>query len=260
MEKEKGASVIAYSGGDYPDRILYRLEREINRRFYPLMPEFILCRENIDPGKEWKFQEMELALENTQEAVYRKLVEDAFGEQFRKTENYRNITDLYRTILTLLANVYARQGLVLPNDISRGMQPMFLANYEGKDQIVEAVLSMAGQLNDKLKEAKEKSEIVENIIRYMKLHYREELTLTSLANEFFLAPTYLSRKFKNATNQTVMQFLEEYRIERAEELLRQSELPITEIANRVGYNDPNYFARAFKKIKGVTPKEYRKDR
>jgi len=117
----------------------------------------------------------------------------------------------------------------------------------------------ADQLNTAVREQQEKNEIVENVVQYIWNHYQEELTLTGLAHEFFLAPTYLARKFRNKKNISVMQFLEECRIRKAAELLKESELSITEVAGQVGYTDTNYFSRVFKKVHGKTPKDYRRD-
>ena len=79
-----------------------------------------------------------------------------------------------------------------------------------------------------------------------------------LANEFFLSPAYLSRKFSQTTGVSIMSYLEDYRINVATDLLKGSERSISEIADQVGYYDANYFTKIFKKVKGITPKEFRK--
>ncbi len=98
---------------------------------------------------------------------------------------------------------------------------------------------------------------MENILRYIDEHYMEDLSLSGLANEYFLAPTYLAKKFKDKTGQTVIQYLEKRRISSAKDLLIFSDRSISEIASMTGYNDSNYFARSFKKICGITPSEFR---
>lgn len=68
---------------------------------------------------------------------------------------------------------------------------------------------------------------------------------------------YFSRFFRTAYNRTFLEYLTSYRIERAEELLRQTDIPVREIAPRVGYTDANYFTKVFKRHCGCTPTDYR---
>ena len=67
----------------------------------------------------------------------------------------------------------------------------------------------------------------------------------------------MAKRFKEKKNSTVMQYLETIRMNRAKELLEDSGLSVTEIAQEVGYGDPNYFTRSFKKNCAKTPKQYR---
>lgn len=68
---------------------------------------------------------------------------------------------------------------------------------------------------------------------------------------------YFSRLFRTSYNQTFLEYLTAYRIDRAVELLQQTDIPVREIAVRVGYTDANYFTKVFKRHLGVTPTEYR---
>ncbi len=71
------------------------------------------------------------------------------------------------------------------------------------------------------------------------------------------SPPIWQKKFKEKKNCTVMQYLENVRLKKARELLETSSLSISDISLMVGYNDPNYFARSFKKVYELTPREYR---
>jgi two-component system response regulator YesN len=62
--------------------------------------------------------------------------------------------------------------------------------------------------------------------------------------------------FKQATGKNFVEWLSEYRIKKAMYFLDQPGAVIKEVCFKVGYNDPNYFSRIFKKISGMTPKEY----
>lgn len=113
------------------------------------------------------------------------------------------------------------------------------------------------EINKRIGEILSKSELVDKVIQYIGLHYKEEINLGDLAGEFFVVPTYLAKRFKEKKNCTVMQYLENVRLKKARELLETSSLSISDISLMVGYNDPNYFARSFKKVYELTPREYR---
>ena len=72
-----------------------------------------------------------------------------------------------------------------------------------------------------------------------------------------VSPYYFTRLFKEETGETFLEFLTGIRIDRAKELMKDSDLTVKDICAKVGYADPNYFSRIFKKTVGETPTEYR---
>ena len=78
-----------------------------------------------------------------------------------------------------------------------------------------------------------------------------------MADRFGMSVRSLNRRFKLATNTTPLQYLQELRISHAKDLLKRSNLIISEVADRVGYQDASYFTGLFKKLNSVTPNEYR---
>ncbi|UOY92236.1 response regulator [Ectobacillus sp. JY-23] len=99
---------------------------------------------------------------------------------------------------------------------------------------------------------------VRKVKSYIVNHYQEKIELQILAEQVFLDPSYLSRLFKENTGETITDFIMSVRIERAKELLVASAaLKTYEVGHAVGYSDPIYFNKVFKKREGVTPKEYR---
>ena len=89
-------------------------------------------------------------------------------------------------------------------------------------------------------------------------HYHEKIALDDLADKFFINKFYLTRLFKEQYGSSIVNYILSLRISRAKELLRFTDLPIDEIGQRCGIPDANYFSRAFRKIEGVSPSEYRK--
>ena len=98
---------------------------------------------------------------------------------------------------------------------------------------------------------------IDAVRQYIDSNYMETITLDSLAEVFFIDKFYLTKIFKAQFDTTINNYLNQVRITKAKELLRFSELPIEEIGEKVGIGEPNYFARVFKKIEGVSPSSYR---
>ncbi len=93
---------------------------------------------------------------------------------------------------------------------------------------------------------------------YIRQHFGDPMLSTKEISEYAsLSASYACTVFKHETGQTLNQYLTEYRLERAKELLADPRINISEIAGRVGYNDSNYFGKAFKKYTGLSPSEFR---
>lgn len=88
-------------------------------------------------------------------------------------------------------------------------------------------------------------------------HYMQDVSLEQAADAMGMSPFYFSRFFRTTYNQTFVEHLTAYRIRQAVRLLEETEIPVREIAPRVGYVDAGYFSKVFKRHVGVTPTEYR---
>ncbi len=104
----------------------------------------------------------------------------------------------------------------------------------------------------------QQNEVFHNIITYVTNNYQENLTLKSLATKFYVNPIYLGRLFKKNTNTLFNEYLTNIRIEKSKVLLLKTNKKIYEIADEIGFNDPNYFIAKFLKAEGTTPSQYRK--
>jgi len=108
-----------------------------------------------------------------------------------------------------------------------------------------------------LKKRKNKMQRIDEIINYISGHYDDNLTTSSLSEKFFLNEHYFCHFFKEATGQSPVSFINRFRIEKAAKLLKNTDIPITQIAMNVGFEDPNYFTRTFKKYLGLTPTDFK---
>ena len=101
-----------------------------------------------------------------------------------------------------------------------------------------------------------------NLIQRVKVlidkHYMSNLSLSSISSLFYVSPAYLSRIFRQKTGVTLTSYLTDVRLEKASFLLESTSRNVTEIANDVGFDDPNYFTRVYKKKYFVSPMDRRK--
>ena len=88
-------------------------------------------------------------------------------------------------------------------------------------------------------------------------NFNRDLTLEDVSREVHVSPYYFSKLFKEQTGENFINYLTLKRIETAKQLLRDGRLNVKNICSEVGYNDPNYFSRLFKRFEGVTPTEFR---
>ncbi|WP_088067371.1 response regulator [Gottfriedia luciferensis] len=93
---------------------------------------------------------------------------------------------------------------------------------------------------------------------YIAHHFIEDISLEQVANYLKLNSFYFSKLFKKQTGETFSDYLMNMRINKAIQLMEKRELSLKEICYQVGYNDPNYFSRVFKKCTNESPKEFRK--
>lgn len=102
------------------------------------------------------------------------------------------------------------------------------------------------------------SRIVLEIREYLDRNYSGDITLQHIADRFFLSRENVSRKFKQVTGENLSDYLTNLRVEKAKELLQNSDMRMSRISELVGYDDEKYFSRVFKKATGLTPREFRK--
>lgn len=101
------------------------------------------------------------------------------------------------------------------------------------------------------------NERMQSVVRYIKDHLTEEIGMEELCKIAYMSKSSFYRMFTNELGTTPNQLILQERIERAKVLIQSGILPMKEIAFEVGFSDPNYFSRLFKKMEGLTPVEYR---
>lgn len=142
----------------------------------------------------------------------------------------------------------------------------FIQNNKAKDVLLDVMLQeliiRLLQTKAKLTLVKETSSLYNNnrlafIIKYMKDHFTENITVDSLAEKACMSTSNFYKKFKNTFGETPIEYLNAERIKFAKKMIRNSNKQIVEIASLAGFNSSSYFNRIFKKTVGITPNQYR---
>ncbi len=119
--------------------------------------------------------------------------------------------------------------------------------FQGLDQLEESRVLFSGGVN----------QVVKHAIAYIEMNYAEEITLEELSKEVGLSKSYLSTMFKKETGRNIVEYVNDLRIKKAKELILKSDLRIFEVAERIGFKDPKYFSKQFKRSVGVSPNDYK---
>jgi AraC-like DNA-binding protein len=173
-------------------------------------------------------------------------------------EMSRNLyIDLCSTIIKLMGSLHLNEielfGVKL--DPTKSAE-----QWTSVDQMFNHVRMLYQQICDKVTESRPGAgeQLYEGIIQYIQLHFHKNaLSLTSIADQFQINPTYLSSFFKKQSGENVSNYINNLRMERAKQLLRDTTLTVNEIALSVGYANHIGFIRAFRKHEGITPGQYR---
>ncbi|MCT8136990.1 helix-turn-helix domain-containing protein [Anaerobacillus sp. CMMVII] len=122
-------------------------------------------------------------------------------------------------------------------------------------QLIEKISKVVSQLPEK---PKNKVNVkIEAIITFIDSHLNEDLTLTYVADQMNLSSYYLSKLFKKELGVNFVKYVTERKMEKAKELLKNIDIPIVNIAFEIGYPEPSYFTKVFKKVENMTPSQYR---
>ena len=98
---------------------------------------------------------------------------------------------------------------------------------------------------------------INQVCIYLHTHYKEKISLEDICNQFYFSTSTLTRNFKKQTNKSIIQYLNEIRIQSAKQLLLEKKNSVTDVALEVGFSDAATFIKTFKKIIGISPLKFR---
>ncbi|MDI6914309.1 MAG: response regulator [Desulfitobacteriaceae bacterium] len=117
--------------------------------------------------------------------------------------------------------------------------------------ILEITLELKSQREER------RNELIENVKHHLAANFSKDIKLNDVAKEANMSYHYFSKFFKDETGHNFTDYLVNIRIKEAKKLLDEDACSIKEVSVQVGYKDPNYFSKIFKKMVGLTPTEFR---
>jgi AraC family transcriptional regulator len=165
----------------------------------------------------------------------------------REVRGDERLARLARDLADELREEAAGQGLVVSALVEQALVHL-LRRYANLRRSAHLELSRAGLVDRRIRLA----------VELMHAHLGRDLSLEEIASAAHLSPFHFARLFKKLTGATPHTYLAGLRAARAQQLLAETDLPVTEVGARVGYMSSSHFARAFRQATGISPRAYRK--
>ncbi|MBO5246569.1 MAG: response regulator [Eubacterium sp.] len=166
--------------------------------------------------------------------------------------------DLYYKLFLALLDAQHEAKISSFGEISLQSPLEQINNCTNYEQLHTLFTAAVNQYFDLLKTQQTDSSTLFLIKDYISTNYSDDnLSIKAISEHVHLSSSYLCTVFKTETGQTLNQYLTNFRIEKAKQLLADPRNKVNEVAIQVGYSDCNYFGKTFKKVVGLSPSEYR---
>lgn len=161
------------------------------------------------------------------------------------------LSDLRTTLIKIVQGL-PEKSPALPADFEAALTD---------ETTLDGMQTLALTLSSCFKQAPSGNQLIASIQTYISKNYHDpDLSLKKISEEFSISESYFSYLFKAETGRNFSEYLEELRMQQAIQLLKETDIPLSELYHHLGYNNPNSFRRAFKKVYGASPKEFRRNR
>ena len=232
-----------------------------------------ICNENKSKAYE-SFDEINsesfIKIINESDAIYKNICEgdsQTVGQLTRLTVDKIWALDESETkkknyIVQVFSSIYykASEHLPINNDISMVINYDYILKETDirmiSDYLVKCLVSLSKlyiSLNSKMNNI-----LIKKAVAYIRNNFsKEDISLNTIAEAIYLSPSYFSRMFKEYTGENVSDYIIRLRINMSRELLRNTNLNINDITEKIGYTSSKYFSKLFRKVVGLTPSAYR---
>lgn len=197
-------------------------------------------------------RKLRLALRLGQQKVIMQAASEFMDHLVNENPDIESILQGLYKMMESISSLFKEMGMSIPSYPPLSQVPAATA-IERMEKWLEACMNQ-----QQMRKSQDTVDAIEKVTMYMQEHYGDtSLSLQQLADMVSLHPNHFTQLFRKNTGLSCMQFLAQLRMEKAKELLHQTDLKISEIAERVGYENPLYFSSYFKKWVGLNPSEYK---
>ena len=198
------------------------------------------------------------AIEQENECEALQILDTIFEKAGAKHMEYTSMVDLYYRIFYILKEfIISREDMINPLGAERWQdKPFFMTCTEMRNKCREYIVCVLHCRNEMKR--KQKLGVGEKAMEYIRHNYTRQLMLKDVADALHVNPAYLGRCIQKETGLSFNSMLARFRIEKAKELLRDTDLRVYEIAEAVGYLESKHFVAKFTAVEGMAPLSYKK--
>lgn len=174
-----------------------------------------------------------------------------------RSSSYNYSRNMSAQLVLLTSRTLADFGIEIEQDEADVLERIFKEEtlVALKETIHEYLLHVCGLINER--RTGKNHNIIERVKEIINERYMDNITISDIAENVYMSPTYISLIFRKETGETIYEYLTKVRIERAKDLLKDPIKKLYEVCDEVGYTDPSHFSKLFKKHTGQTPSRYR---
>mgnify|MGYP001181043631 FL=1 len=227
----------------------------------------VICYSEIERDKKWEYAypvELQnrfvkaIKQGNGEEAVaavrgaIRCIVEQQMVIEAAECVCFDIVNAMMKTLMEL--------NIEIEGEIAEILERLVVPRFETVEELEHFAADACRQVCRRVSEQKESKNVVllRNMLAYVHEHYADPtVSLEKIAAEFGLSPSYATRFFTDQTGSPLMRYIDSLRMEKAKTLLKETDLCLKEIIDRVGYVDVTNFIRKFKRMEGIPPIRYR---
>lgn len=190
----------------------------------------------------------------------KRLLNEILAAILQQYDDLREIKTRALELMVVVSRAAAEGGAKLKTLMT--LNSHYVERFSQIDDVEELcnwMVAVTEQFIDCIKEGKKNSssKAVQQAVEYIKANYRRKISIDEVAKACYLSPSHLSTIFKQELGCTILEFVTRVRIEEAKVLLRDPKYNVIEAAYSLGFKDPGYFTKVFKRSEGITPSEYR---
>jgi two-component system response regulator YesN len=244
------------------DAMRAQSDKYIEERFYLHTQEEV--DDNAAYGDTADIEQDNTLMQNISQAIQLKnaaLLQENAHLLLEKYNNVSNVSHIYIRYLctTLLQLLIRALPEIKENDFKKIAEEIYTFRYFANiRQYIEGFVDQVVQQIES--ESQSPNHAILLVEQYIYSHYKEDLSLNTLANIVFLSPKYLSSMFIQVTGSNLNKYIKNVRMEKAKELLLTTNMKIADISQEVGYSYVSYFCRIFQEDYKMTPDTYRQTR